>query len=110
MDAFLTVVSLLLVLFLFIHVWATTLMGRVTTESKFKYPALNERFFTGVIQTTSSLGFAALGANRIFDWHLSEPTVLIILVISLLIKVTPSMYWLYLYYTDGFHIDGSHKE
>ena len=106
MDTFSFIVSVLLIIFLVFHVWATALIGAEAKRSRWKYPALNERFFTGVVQTISAFGLAVLGANRILDWHMAEPLVLLILSGSLLIKVAPSLLWVFLYYTDGFTDEG----
>lgn len=110
MDTFYTIVSILLMAFVFVHLWASVMIGWVARQSEWKYPALNERFVTSIIQSVSAVGLGLLGANRVLGWHWSPEVALVVISISLLIKVVPSFVWLYLYYSDGFHADGSLKE
>lgn len=110
MDIFYEIISVLLMAFVFVHLWASILIGWVAKQSEWKYPALNERFVTSIIQSISAVGLGALGANRVFDLGWSPETVLLIISIALLVKVGPSFVWLFLYYTDGFHADGSLRD
>lgn len=110
MDTFYKIMSFLLIAFVFVHIWATIMIGLVARASRWMYPALNERFVTSVIQSISAVGLGLLGANRLLELHWAPEFVLVIIATALLIKVVPSFVWLYLFYTDGFHADGSLKD
>lgn len=106
MDTLSLIVSILLVVFLITDIAAAYLLTKTSAKVHYSLIALNERAFVATVQAISASGLALLGMNRIFNWHIGEPLVLIILSASLLLQATPSIVWLFLYFRNKFNASG----
>ena len=102
MDAFTYIISALLVFFVITDITAAWLLFRGATKASYSLIALNERAVVASLQATSGIILGILGANRILNWSLSEPFVLISLSVAMLLQAMPSLIWLILYFKKKF--------
>lgn len=102
MDTFTFVVSILITLFVISDVAAAYLLLTTAAKSAYSLVALNERAFVATVQATSGTLLGILGANRIFDWHMHEVPVLLILSAAILLQAMPSLVWLWLFFRNKF--------
>jgi hypothetical protein len=102
MDTFLVLVSAILVGFTFANFFASVILIGFARKAKWKLPALNERAITTGIKTVGTFLLGVLGANRIFDWHMSEPLVLSLLSVAVILHSLPPVIWLWYYKTGRF--------
>lgn len=106
METITIFISLFLMIVVIFDLTASFLLIKGATETDYSITALNERAFVAANQGAAALLLAILGANRIFDWHLPEVVVLLILSAALMIGSLPSMVWLFLYFTGRFRGKG----
>lgn len=110
MDTFTFVVSVLLTFFVITDIAAAFLLFTKAVQSHYSLIALNERAGVAIIQAVSASFLGILGANRILDWHLSEPLVLVLLSTALIIQAMPSVIWLFLYFGHRFDMREDSEE
>lgn len=104
MDEFRYFISILLIFFVFTDIAAAVLLFTKAVQSHYSLIALNERAGVAVLQAISASLLGVLGANRIFDWHLSEEVVLITISTALILQAIPSIMWLALYLGHKFDL------
>lgn len=103
MDTYTHIVAWGLIVFMFVNIFASWKLWTFAKDSQYKYPALNERFFSAGVKTVGSLLLAPLGFNRIFEWHWDSDIVVGVLLLAVMLHSLPPVVWLYYYATGKFN-------
>jgi len=82
--------------------WAFFIQYRILGITENKIAAVRDRVFATGVKAIAFPILTILGANRAFEWGFPPGAVLAVLLSSLIILATPSMYWLYTYYSGKF--------
>lgn len=103
MDAFVTFIGFLLVMFMFINVGVTLKLFQFAYRSKWQYPALNERAISAAIKTFGSLILGVLGLNRLIGFDFPSQAVVATLLVAVVLHGFPPIIWLWYYMTGRFN-------
>ena len=103
MDLFEYTISFILIGFFLSNVYITTLLYRYARDGEWKFPALNERFYSAAIKTGGNFLLALLGMNRILELHWDVVLVLVMLSIAVIMHSLPPYIWYFYLKTGRFN-------
>lgn len=102
MGAFEVVISAILIFFMISNVWITRIIRGFAVDSDWRYPALNERYYSSTLKTFGNVLLGVLGMNRIFDWHMPPEAALVVLSVAILLHSLPPYIWVWYLKTGRF--------